>query len=53
MAFTANGWLIAFVVSMRYTMLKGWPGRTQAVFISALIGVIASLTLAVGWRAGH
>ncbi len=38
-----NGWLIFFVVSMRYTTLKGWPGRTQAVFMGLVITVIAAL----------
>ena len=44
-ALMANGWLISFVVSMRYTTLKGWPGRTQAIFISVLLMLIALLTL--------
>jgi hypothetical protein len=39
----SSGWLIAFVVSMPYTTLKGWPGRTQAVFIGVLLTVVVSL----------
>jgi hypothetical protein len=46
---SVNGWLIAYVVSMRYTTLKGWPARTQAVFIILLAGAIAAITLAAAW----
>ena len=52
-ALAANGWLIAFVLSMRYTSLKGWPGRTQVVFMGVLISAIVALTLAAGWAAGR
>jgi hypothetical protein len=48
-AFLSNGWLFGFVIGMRYTFLKGWPARTQAVFIGGLISVLAALTVAVGW----
>ena len=48
-AFLSNGWLFGFVISMRYTFLKGWPVRTQAVFIGGLISVLAVLTAAAGW----
>ena len=44
-ALMANGWLLSFVVSMRYTTLKGWPGRTQAIFIGVLSMLIVLLTL--------
>jgi hypothetical protein len=44
-----NGWLIFYVLSLRYTTLKGWPGRTQAVFMGALISAILALTLLAGW----
>jgi len=33
---------------MRYTFLKGWPARTQVVFIGGLISVLAVLTVAAG-----
>ena len=46
---SANGWLIAYVASMRYTTLKGWPGRTQAVYIILLVGVIAAITFGAAW----
>lgn len=46
---SVNGWLLAYVVSMRYTTLKGWPGRTQAVFIILLAGVIATITVGAAW----
>jgi hypothetical protein len=48
-ALMANGWLLSFVVSMRYTTLKGWPGWTQAIFISVLSMVIVLLTLGGSW----
>ena len=48
-AFLSNGWLFGFVISMRYTFLKGWPARTQAVFIGGLVSVLAVLTVAAGW----
>jgi hypothetical protein len=53
MAILANGWLVPFVISMRYTVLKGWPARTQAVFMGGLISVLVVLTLATGWLAGR
>ena len=33
-ALVANGWLVSFVVSMRYTTLKGWPDGPRR-FLSA------------------
>jgi len=45
----SSGWLIAFVVSMPYTTLKGWPGRTQAIFIGALLIAVVSLMLGRAW----
>ncbi|HEU4694383.1 MAG TPA: hypothetical protein VFS23_38710 [Vicinamibacterales bacterium] len=45
----SSGWLIAFVVSMPYTTLKGWPGRTQAIFISALLMLVVFLALGGAW----
>jgi hypothetical protein len=53
MTLSANGWLIAYVVSMRYTTLKGWPGRTQAIFMTVLIGVLVGLTFAPVWLKAH
>jgi hypothetical protein len=44
-----NGWLICFVISMRYTTLKGWPGRTQAIFIGVLSTLLVLLALGGGW----
>ena len=44
-----NGWLVSFVVSMRYTTLKGWPARTQAVFIGVLLLVVVSLAVGSAW----
>ena len=45
----ANGWLVSFVVSMRYTTLKGWPGRTQAIFIGVLSMLVVLLALGGAW----
>ena len=53
MAVLANGWLIPFVVSMRYWLLKGWPSRTQAIFLGVLVSALAALTLMAGWLAGR
>jgi hypothetical protein len=49
MAAAANLWLIPFIISMRYWSLKGWPGRTQAVFMGVLISAIVALTVLAGW----
>ena len=48
-ALMTNGWLFSFVVSMPYTALKGWPGRTQAVFVGVLLMLVALLTLGGTW----
>lgn len=45
----SSGWLIAFVVSMPYTALKGWPGRTQAIFIGVLLTAVVSLLFGGAW----
>ena len=45
----SSGWLIAFVVSMPYTTLKGWPGRTQAIFIGVLLTLLLSLLCGAAW----
>ena len=45
----SSGWLIAFVISMPYTTLKGWPGRTQAIFIGVLLMVVVSLVFGGAW----
>ena len=44
-----NGWLVSFVVSMPYTTLKGWPGRTQAIFIGVLVILLTLLALGGTW----
>ena len=49
MAAVADLRLIPFIISMRYWSLKGWPGRTQAVFMGVLIGAIVALTVLAGW----
>jgi hypothetical protein len=48
-ALMINGWLFSFIFSMRYTTLKGWPARTQAIFISVLLMLVAMLTLGGTW----
>ena len=44
-ALMTNGWLFSLVVSMPYTALKGWPGRTQAIFIAVVLTMVVSLML--------
>jgi len=48
-----NGWLVCFVISMRYTTLKGWPGRRQAIFIGVLSTVIVLLALGSAWASSR
>lgn len=45
----SSGWLIAFVFSMPFTTLKGWPGRTQAIFIGLLLAVLVLLLFGGTW----
>lgn len=45
----SSGWLIAVVLSMPYTTLKGWPGRTQAIFMGVLLMAVVSLVLGGAW----
>ena len=45
----SSGWLIAFVASMPYTTLKGWPARTQAIFIGVLLIAVVSLLFGGVW----
>ena len=44
-----GAWLIAFIVSMPYTTLKGWPGRTQAIFIAVVLMIVVSLLFGGAW----
>jgi len=44
-----NGWLIAVIGSERYTTLKGWPGRRQAIFMGAQLTLILLLTFGAAW----
>lgn len=44
-----HGWLFAFVLSMPYTTLKGWPRRLQAIFIGVLLTVLASIAFGAAW----
>ena len=48
-ALLLNGWLFAFVLSMPYTTLKGWPRGTQAIFIGVLLTVLAVVALGGTW----
>ncbi len=45
----SSGWLIAFVASMPYTTLKGWPGRAQAMFIGVLLLLLLSIVFGSAW----
>lgn len=42
-------WLVAFVVSQRYTYLKGRPGRVQAVLIVGQSAIVIGIALAAAW----
>ena len=44
--------LIPFLLSMRYTYLKGRPASVQAVFIAGLSVLLTAFMLAAGWVAG-
>lgn len=44
-----SGWLFAFVLSMPYTSLKGWPRLTQAIFMGILLVLVALLTAGGTW----
>jgi len=33
----------------RYTALKGWPGRTQAIFIGVLLALIGLIAFGAAW----
>jgi hypothetical protein len=48
-ALMSGGWLIAFVLSMPYTALKGWPARTQAVFMAVVMTVVGTLMFGGVW----
>lgn len=45
----SSGWLIAFVLSMPFTTLKGWPGRTQAIFTGILLTAVMTLLFGGAW----
>jgi hypothetical protein len=49
----SSGWLIAFVLAMPFTTLKGWPARTQAVFIGVLLTIVMSLMFGATWITGR
>jgi hypothetical protein len=44
-----SGWLVSFVISMRYTTVKGWPGRTQAIFIGGQLMLVLLLVFGAAW----
>jgi hypothetical protein len=44
-----SGWLFAYIVSMPYTALKGWPRSTQVIFVSVLLVLVGILTLGGTW----
>jgi hypothetical protein len=49
----SSGWLVAFILSMPYTTLKGWPWRTQAILIGVLLTVVVSLIFGATWINGR
>lgn len=48
-ALMSTGWLFALVLSMPYIALKGWPARSQFIFIGVLLMVLASLVFGAEW----
>ena len=44
-------WLVPTVFGLRYTSLKGRPGRVQAVFIAGLSAIVIAIALDAAWRA--
>jgi hypothetical protein len=44
-----GGWLIAFVLSLPFTTLKGWPARIQVIFIGILLTVVVALVFGGVW----
>lgn len=48
----SSGWLLAFVLAMPYTTLKGWPRVTQAIFIGMVLAVLTLLTFGAAWING-
>jgi hypothetical protein len=45
----SSGWLIAFVLSLPFTTLKGWPARTQTIFIGVLLTTVLALVFGGTW----
>ena len=42
-------WILPFLFSLRYTSLKGRPGRVQAVFIAGNAAVVTAIMLVATW----
>jgi hypothetical protein len=45
----SGGWLFAFVASMPFWTLKGWPARLQAIFMGGLTLMLIVLLFGGAW----
>ena len=48
-SFMLVSWMLPMLFGLRYTSLKGRPGRVQAVFIAANAAVVTAIALAAAW----
>jgi hypothetical protein len=46
-------WVYPFLLSLRYTSLKGRSGRVQAVFIGVNAAIVTAIMLASAWLNAH
>lgn len=50
-AFSAMAFLVPYLISMRYTTLKGRPANTQTIFIATMIILVTLILGGAGWVA--
>jgi hypothetical protein len=50
-AFSALAFLVPYLVSMRYTTLKGRAPATQTIFIGGMIVIVTLILGTAGWIA--
>ena len=50
-SFSAMAFLVPYLVSLRYTSLKGRSPRTQSIFITGMIVVLTLILGTAGWIA--
>ena len=46
-------WMFPFLLSLRYTSLKGRTGLVQAVFIAGNAGIVMAIMLTAAWLNAH